>query len=176
MKILKPEAIIFDWNGTLVFNDKDNIVRLIPNSFKLIKRLNELGIAISIVSNTYTTFLNKTIKKYQLNKYFLNIIGTRGDIDHKKPSKEVINCALIGSDIKDVNSDTVWMVGNSMQDVNTAYNSKIRPIIFGDELLDVILSNEGLEKNKRALYFRNHLEFLKKIEEIVNEDTEILEG
>lgn len=170
MKIVKPKAVIFDWNGTLVYNDKNNIIKLLPNAFKVIKKLNEMGIFISIVSNTYTSFLNRTIKRYQLNKFLLNVIGTRGEIEYRKPSKEVIDYALIGSGIEDVNSDTVWMIGNSMQDVQTAYNSNIKPVIFGDDLLCDILSNEGFERNKKAIYFRNHLEFLKKLEDIDNEN------
>lgn len=171
MRVLKPKAVIFDWNGTLVYNDKNNLIKLLPNSFKVIKKLNEMGVFISIVSNTYTSFLNRTIRRYQLNKYLLNVIGTRGEIEYRKPSKEVIDYALIGADINDVNCDTVWMIGNSMQDVQTAYNSKIRPIIFGDELMMDILYSDGFEKNQKALYFKNHSEFLKKLEEIDNENT-----
>lgn len=171
MKIVKPRAVIFDWNGTLVYNDKNNIIKLLPNAFKVIKKLNEMGIFISIVSNTYTSFLNRTIKRYQLNKFLLNVVGTRGEIEHRKPSKEVIDYALIGSEIDDVNSDSVWMIGNSMQDIQTAYNSNIKPVIFSDELLCDILSNEGFEKNKKAIYFKNHLEFLKTLEDINNENT-----
>lgn len=166
MKVIKPKAIIFDWNGTLVFNDENNLIKLLPNAFKVVKKLNELNIFTSIVSNTYTNFLNRTIKKYQMQKYFLNVIGTRGDIEHKKPSKEVIDYALIGCEINEVNIDTVWMVGNSMQDLQTAYNANLRPIIFGDELLVQILHNEGLEKNRKAIYLKNHLDFLKILEEL----------
>lgn len=170
MKIEKPKAVIFDWNGTLVYNDKNNLIKLLPSAFKVIKKLNEMGVFISIVSNTYSSFLNRTIKRCQLNKYFLNIIGTKGEVEHRKPSKEVIDYALIGADIADVNCDTVWMIGNSMQDLETAYNANIRPVIFGDDLLDEILYTEGLEKNKKALFFRSHSELLKKLESIADEN------
>ncbi|MDD2839675.1 MAG: HAD hydrolase-like protein [Rickettsiales bacterium] len=166
MKIVKPKAIVFDWNGTLVFNDKNNLIKLLPNAFKVVEKLNELDILVSVVSNTYINFLNRTIKKYQMQKCFLNVVGTRSNIEYKKPSKEVIDYALIGSEICDVNIDTVWMVGNSMQDVQTAYNANLRPIIFGDELLKQILHDEGLEKNKKAIYLKNHLDFLKILEEL----------
>lgn len=166
MKIVKPKAVVFDWNGTLVFNDENNLIKLLPNAFKVVKRLNELNVHTSIVSNTYTNFLNRTIKKYQMHKYFLNVIGTRGEVEYKKPDKEVIDYALIGTGIEEVNVDTVWMVGNSMQDIQTAFNANLRPIIFGDDLLQQILDNEGLEKNRKAIYLRNHLEFLKILEEL----------
>ena len=26
MKLVKPKIVIFDWNGTLVYNDKDNLI------------------------------------------------------------------------------------------------------------------------------------------------------
>ena len=171
MKILKPKAIIFDWNGTLVYNDDNNAIKLLPNSFKLIKKLYEMNIFVSIVSNTYCTFLNRTIKRYQLDKYLLNVIGTRGEVECKKPDKEVINHALVGTDITDINLDTVWMVGNSMQDIETAYNANIRPIIFGEELLKEILEENGFQKNKKAIFIKSHSDFLKKLEEIDHENT-----
>lgn len=164
MNIIKPKAIIFDWNGTLVFSDTNNSIKLLPNACKVIKKLNEVNIFASVVSNTYENFLQRTIKRYQLQKYFLNVIGTKGEIEHRKPSKEVIDYALIGSEITEINPDTVWMVGNGMQDIQTAYNANLRPIIFGDELLQEILHNEGLEKNRKAIYFKNHAEFLKMLE------------
>ena len=110
-----------------------------PNASKVVKKLNELNIYSSIISNTYVQFLNRIIKKYGLSKYFLNVIGTRGDVAYRKPTKEVVDYALIGADIEDVNCDTVWMIGNSMQDVQTAYNANIRPVIFGYELLNQII-------------------------------------
>lgn len=175
MKIIKPQAVIFDWNGTLVYNNEENLIKLLPNAFKVVKKLKDLGVVMSVVSNTYSTFLNKTIKRYQLNKYFLNVIGTRGEVNYRKPSKEVIEYALMGSDIKDINCDTVWMIGNSLQDVQTAYNSNIRPIIFGEDLLNEILYMEGIERNKKALYFKNHSMLLNKLEELENENSEFLE-
>ena len=170
MRIIKPKAVIFDWNGTLVYNNKDNLIKLLPNAFRVITKLNEMGILISIVSNTYSSFLNRTIKRYQLNKYLLNVIGTRGEVEYRKPSKEVVEYALIGSEIDDINCDTVWMIGNSFQDIQTAYNAGIRPVVFGDDLLSEILYTEGIDKNKGAIYFKNHLDILNKLEEINNEN------
>lgn len=161
MKIIKPKVIIFDWNGTLAYNDKDNLMYLMPNASKVIKKMNELEIQASIISNTYVAFLNRIVKKYGLSKYFLNIIGTRGGVEYRKPSKEVVEYALIGADIDDINRDSVWMVGNSMQDIQTAYNANIRPVIFGYELLNRVLMYEGLAKNKGALFFQNFGEILK---------------
>ena len=170
MKIVKPKVIIFDWNGTLVYNDKDNLIHLLPNVIQVLKKLNKLNILVSIISNTYISFLNRTVKKFKIDKYLLNVIGTKGDIDYRKPSKEVVDYALIGADVDDVNADTVWMVGNSMQDIYTAYNSHIRPVIFGHDLLMQILSKEGIEPKKNALYFKNYNEFLEMLEEFKNEN------
>lgn len=171
MKIIKPKAIIFDWNGTLAYNDEQNLMHLMPNALKVVKKLNELNIYSSIISNTYVQFLNRIIKKYGLSKYFLNVIGTRGDVAYRKPTKEVVDYALIGADIEDVNCDTVWMIGNSMQDVQTAYNANIRPVIFGYELLNQILMYEGLPKNKKVLFFKNFADILKFLEVFENENS-----
>ena len=170
MKIVKPKVIIFDWNGTLVYNDKDNLIHLLPNVIQVLKKLNKLNILVSIISNTYISFLNRTVKKFKIDKYLLNVIGTKGDIDYRKPSKEVVDYALIGADVDDINTDNVWMVGNSMQDIYTAYNSHIRPVIFGHDLLMQILSKEGIEPKKNALYFKNYNEFLEMLEEFKNEN------
>jgi len=171
MRIVKPKAVIFDWNGTLVYNDENNLVKLLPNAFKVIRKLAEMDVFISVVSNTYTSFLNRTIRRHQLRKFFLNVIGTRGDVGYRKPDKEVVEYALVGTEITDVNTDTVWMVGNSVQDIQTAYNSNIKPVIFGDELLSNILYTEGFKKDRKAMYFRNHLELLRTLEDISNENS-----
>ena len=76
--------------------------------------------------------------------------------------------------LKDANTDSVWMIGNSMQDVETAYNSNIKPVIFSQDLVKEILWSEGIDKNKKALYIQNHLELLKILEKF-NENTEIVE-
>lgn len=170
MRIVKPKMVIFDWNGTLVYNDKNNTIRLLPNAFKVVKKLHELGIFVALISNTYKAFLDRTARRFQIAKYMLNIIGTRGEIEHRKPSKEVVDYALMGAGIDDVNIDTVWMVGNSMQDVETAYNAGIKPVIFGRELLDAIIYGEGFKKNQKSIYVENHLEFLKIIKEFESEN------
>ena len=73
--------------------------------------------------------------------------------------------------IDDVNIDTVWMVGNSFQDVETAYNANIKPVIFGEKLLNKLIFDNGLKSNTKSIFVRNHLELYKKLEEIESEST-----
>ncbi len=160
----KPKMIIFDWNGTLVYNNKQNIVCLMANAINVLKKLEELGILVSIISNSSMSFLERTIKRYKLEKYFLNVIGTRGEFDYKKPSKEVVEYALIGSDIKNMNKYDIWIVGDSIGDIETAYNSNIRPVIFGYKLLNEVLAKEGIKPNSGCIYFRDYADFLKMLE------------
>ena len=67
MKIIKPKVIIFDWNGTLAYNDKDNLMHLMPNASKVIKKMNELEIQASIISNTYVAFLNRIFQSIYIS-------------------------------------------------------------------------------------------------------------
>lgn len=171
MKIIKPRAIIFDWNGTLVYNNDENKVLLLPNVVKVLKKIYSMNIFISIISNTATVFLNKKLTFFNIHKYFFNVIGTKSDIEYRKPDKKVVDYALLGMNIDDVNIDTVWMVGNSFQDVETAYNANIKPVIFGEKLLNKLIFDNGLKSNTKSIFVRNHLELYKKLEEIESEST-----
>lgn len=173
-KIKKPKIVIFDWNGTLVAGGRNNFIKPLPNAKRTLDILKSGGINISLISNTYTPFLNKMVKRYRFEKYFLNIIGSKGEVAYKKPDKEVVDHAIIGANVKDVNSDTVWMVGDSIQDMQTAYNANLRPIIFGEELLNIMLRKEGVEKNKNAIYCKDHMDLINIIKDFEHDSSKIL--
>ena len=55
MKIIKPRAIIFDWNGTLVYNNDENKVLLLPNVVKVLKKI-YVDADICFLDITYSNF------------------------------------------------------------------------------------------------------------------------
>ena len=139
MIVVKPKMIIFDWNETLVYNDINNSIKLFPNAYDVLKKINSMNILISIISNTETVFLKRIIKTLNIDKFIFNVVGISEDKTIKKPNKETVEQALFGSNINEINSENIWMIGNSYQDIQTAYNANIRPVIFGKKLLEIML-------------------------------------
>ena len=130
-----PEIFGNDWEkaGEIYKNTYRSIhleqIQLLSNGLKLINKLEEKGILQFVVSNKIGATLRKEAAKISVDKKFFALIGA-GDANTDKPSKEPVNLALIGSDL-DATKDEIWFVGDTIADVECAYNSGCRPIVYG---------------------------------------------
>lgn len=104
-------------------------IRLLPNAMKLINKLEELNILQFIVSNKIGVTLRKEVAKIGIDQKFFALIGA-GDASSDKPSREPIDLALMGSGL-DPQKDQIWFVGDTIADVDCAYNTGCHPIVFG---------------------------------------------
>lgn len=185
----KPDAVIFDWDNTLVdswplihqaLNEamrafgkeewsfeyvKDNVHKAMRYSFPeifgdgwqeagavykkayrsrhleclelldgardLIAALEAIGAVQFVVSNKIGLTLRKEVDKLGLAESFFSVVGSL-DADADKPDVAPVELALRGSDI-DLKRDHVWFVGDTIADVDCAYNCGAQPIIFGHD-------------------------------------------
>ncbi len=106
-----------------------NQIQLLPRALELMNALEERGIVQFLVSNKIGITLRKEAEKLGVNKKFFAMIGAN-DASADKPSREPVDLALMGSDL-DPKKDEIWFIGDTIADVECAYNSGCRPIIYG---------------------------------------------
>ena len=87
------------------------------------------GIELYIVSNKEKSLLLKEVEFCFPEICFKKILGN-GDAIENKPSPEPAFEALQGVEYA-INSDNVWLIGDSKQDTECAYNAKIQPVLLG---------------------------------------------
>ena len=106
-------------------------LELLPNALTLLKKAQEKNILQFVVSNKIGSTLRREVKKLAVEKYFFSVIGAL-DAKADKPSNSPVEMALQGSGI-DCKKDQVWFVGDTIADVECAFNSSCSPIIFSDD-------------------------------------------
>ncbi len=103
-------------------------LRLLPGTIDLINKIFEKGILQFVVSNKVGATLRKEVEKIGIEKKFFSIIGSF-DASVDKPSKEPVELALMGSDLK-LGEDEIWFIGDTIADIECAWNSGCRPILY----------------------------------------------
>jgi len=146
-------------------------IQLLPSALELIKTIKDAEILQFLVSNKIGTTLRKEVKKLQIEQYFFSAIGAL-DADFDKPHKSAIDLALMLSDI-DLQKDCIWFVGDTISDVECAYNIGCHPIIFGhsshkisNSISQEILKNGFNNSGIIPLYF-NHQELISVIKNLL---------
>jgi phosphoglycolate phosphatase len=87
------------------------------------------GIYVALVSNKTGENLRKEVTHLGWDKYFQKVVGAK-DAAADKPAPEPIHMALEGSGIKP--DEHVWLIGDSVTDLECAHNAGITPIFYGD--------------------------------------------
>ena len=134
MKESFPEIFGNDWQkaGEIYKNTYRSInlnIRLLPNALELINALEKLGILQFVVSNKVGITLRKEAASLGIDKKFFALIGSN-DSSHEKPDKAPVDLALLGSDL-DPKKDEIWFVGDTISDIECAYNAGCSPIAYG---------------------------------------------
>jgi phosphoglycolate phosphatase len=143
-------------------------LHFLPGALELINKLEEKGIVQFLVSNKIGVTLRKEAAKLGVEQKFFSVIGSM-DANADKPSREPVDAALLGSDI-DPKKDEIWFVGDTIADVECAYNSGCRPIVYGHSLNQIskTIPKDYLTQGKNnegalPLYF-DHAEMIKILE------------
>jgi len=165
-----PEIFGENWQkaGEIYKNSYRSIhldkMRFLPQSLELINFLEQKNILQFIVSNKIGATLRLEAAKLGIDRKFFALIGSNDSIADK-PSKEPVDLALMGSDL-DPKKDEIWFIGDTVADIECAYNSGCRPIVYGhsDKHISNTISKELLSNgrnNSGALptYF-NHQELI----------------
>lgn len=142
----------------------NNLVNLVflPGAINLINKLHELGITLFIVSNKIGTTLRKEVASLGLENKFFSVIGA-ADAAYDKPDKAPVDLALEGSDLNP-SQDLIWFIGDTIVDIECAYNSGCQPVLYGSGesiSADFIEKNKSDKSAKPLLHFYNHEEILK---------------
>ncbi len=104
-------------------------IQLLPGALELLVQLEKMNILQFVVSNKIGATLRKEVQKIGIEKKFFSIVGSF-DSAADKPSREPADLALIGSGL-DPKKDEIWFIGDTIADIECAYNSDCRPIIYG---------------------------------------------
>ncbi len=140
---------------------------LLPSALALLNKLQEKNILQIIVSNKIGATLRKEAKNLKIADKFFSIIGST-DSSHDKPSRAPLDLALNGSKLNP-EKDHIWFIGDTIADVDCAYNANCQPIIFGyDNALSKTIAPEMASNGKNnegaiPLYF-DHAELIEVIE------------
>jgi len=141
---------------------RNHLEKLVPikGALELIDLTIKLNLVIFVVSNKGGTTLRDEAAHLGIKNKFFSIIGAM-DAIYDKPSKEVVEMALEGSDL-DVKKDLIWFIGDSYIDIECALNSGCMPVLFNETNG---LSKDLLRRVKEAtgdelLHFKTHQEVM----------------
>jgi histidinol phosphatase-like enzyme len=137
INLKKPNAILFDWENTIV-QRKKNISNYREMLFeltdikiiKLLELLKKYDIYTGIVSNKNSISLNEEIQKLGFKKFFNKILGLNCSPE-PKPSIEMIIRAITDSKIEF--GENIWIIGDSEVDMEFAKISLSTGILFSKD-------------------------------------------
>jgi putative hydrolase of the HAD superfamily len=85
---------------------------------------------LTIVTNGFEDIQHQKVKAGQLTDYFDHVV-TSQKAGHKKPSREIFECALNLSGIK--NHEAIMIGDNLITDIGGARNASISTVFFNSE-------------------------------------------
>lgn len=147
-------------------------IQFLPGAIALIDELEKMGILAFVVSNKIGATLRKEAAAVGVDKKFFAIIGSQ-DASYDKPDKSPVELALLGSGL-DPQKDEIWFVGDTIADVECAYNSGCVPVIYGSapgEISRTIpekLLREGRNSAGRVALYFEHDELIEKLRGLRN--------
>lgn len=104
-------------------------LKLLPSALELLDKLQEKNILVFLVSNKIGTTLRREIKSLGIQDKFFAVIGSM-DAAVDKPNRAPFDLALMGSGL-DASKDNIWFVGDTIADLDCAYNSGCVPVAYG---------------------------------------------
>ena len=152
------------YNDYLNFYNEFNYLLQAPeNAKEMLYMLNKKNIYIIIVSNKERKLLLDEIKVLYNDINFYKIMAN-GDSEKNKPDASPIFKAVEDLNLE-INYNNMWLIGDSNQDIDCAYNANIQPILYGK---GKIADTEYFEEKKKAtppmvqiLNFKEIIEFFK---------------
>ncbi len=119
------------YNDYLKYYTKYAYNKVLPmeNASSFLKFCNQNNIDLYIVSNKEKSLLLKEVDICFPNILFKKILGD-SDAPQNKPSPDPVFTALDNVCYK-IDKDNVWLIGDSKQDTECAYNANIQPILLG---------------------------------------------
>lgn len=104
------------------------VIEPLPGVPQVLDYLKERNIYTTIVSNKTGQYLREEVAHLGWQGYFAKVVGAT-DAAKDKPYAEPVLMALAGSGFAP--GADVWLVGDSMTDVEAALNAGVRPVAYG---------------------------------------------
>ena len=123
----------------------------LPSSKDTLDILVEKNIPICVVTNKRNWLMHKELDLLGWSGYFESIVGS-GDVKIDKPA--IFGVEKVLGDISQSPGKDIWFVGDSVTDMETAYNSGCVPVFFGDD----DYNDDRFKHCRPKLYFKNHYE------------------
>lgn len=129
-------------------------LKMMPDAEAVLSFLKHRQIYTAIVSNKGGDRLRGEVSnKFKWDDYFAAVIGS-GDAVEDKPSAAPAILALKNAKLENYND--VWLIGDSLVDLQTAHNLGCKAILYGNNPQDV----------KPDMLIENHQQLLKLLERI----------
>lgn len=108
-----------------------DLLKPLPFSQEALRRLNKNNpeVKLIIISNKERSLLLMEIEALYRDISFFKIMAN-GDSEKNKPDASPVFKVLEGTGIE-VNPLNVWIIGDSKQDIDCAYNAGCQPILYG---------------------------------------------
>lgn len=139
-----------------------DLLRPLPFSQEVLRQLNKNNpeVKLIIISNKERSLLLMEIEALYKDINFFKIMAN-GDTEKNKPDASPVFKALEGTGIE-VNPLNVWIIGDSKQDIDCAYNAGCQAILYGEGKL---AETEYFEEKKKA---NPNMKTIKSFEELIN--------
>ena len=117
-----------------------------------LKLCNKKQIDLYIISNKEKSLLLKEVEFCFPNILFKKILGN-GDAPENKPNPAPVFKAL-NNVAYSINKDNVWLIGDSKQDTECAYNANVQPVLLGKgKFMDKIYIKDKINSSLPLLVF-----------------------
>jgi UDP-N-acetylmuramoyl-L-alanyl-D-glutamate--2,6-diaminopimelate ligase len=107
-------------------------LKALPQAEETLKRIQDAGIFCAVVSNKTGGFLRKEVAALGWDRYFSALVGAT-DAARDKPAAEPALMALAVGGLPP--SPAVWLVGDSVTDLECAQNAGLTAILYGPDAL-----------------------------------------
>lgn len=141
-------------------------LEILAEADAVLDRLKAAKIPTAIVSNKTGKYLREEVEHLGWNHYFDVVIGAT-DVAEDKPSAMPALHALEKMKVKP--GRDVWFVGDSVTDLDCAFNANLTPIFYGDRPVPSDYAQDLPERVKllpSLHYAPNHSAFLKLLHEV----------
>ncbi len=136
-----------------------NLVRPVENADNFLKFCNQNNIDLYIISNKEKSLLLKEVEFCFPDIAFKKILGN-GDASQNKPYPAPVFEALHDVNYK-INKENVWLIGDSKQDTECAYNANIQPVLLGKgKFMDDGYIKDKINSSIPLLIFDNFKEII----------------